>query len=318
MEYNENEYEYKYNQLHDPVMLEEAISNLNIKPNGIYIDMTTGLGGHSIEIAKRLDKGKLICIDRDNEALKIAEVRLKEYGGKIDFVNDNFKNVKTIIEEKGIEKISGALGDFGLSGLQIASDRGFSYMENSPIQMTMDKSQNFTAAVFINTFAEDKIRKALFEYGDERFSGQIAREIVKKRTEKPIETTLELVDIIKYALRGIKYEGGHVAKRTFQAIRCYVNQEMENIEPAIEAAVQKLESGGRLITISFQSGEDRTVKNIFKKLENPCECSSDLPCVCGKKATVKIITKKPIYPSDWEKSKNPRAHSARMRVLEKL
>ena len=303
---------------HYSVMKEEAISYLNIDPNGIYVDMTAGGGGHSLEIVKRLDKGKLIAIDRDGDAVKFLEEKLKDYQNKVFIVKENFSNVKSIVEQKGIEKIHGALMDLGLSSYQISSKRGFSYMDDSELLMTMDETQNFTAAFLVNTYSEDKIKKILYEYGEERFSDRIAREIVKRRAEKPIETTLELVGIIEYALRGVRYEGGHKAKRSFQAIRCHVNQEMENIDPAIDSAVQMLVSGGRLAVISFHSGEDRIIKNNFRKHERPCECPLELPCVCGKKTSVKIITKKPIYPSEWERTENSRSNSAKLRVLEKL
>jgi 16S rRNA (cytosine1402-N4)-methyltransferase len=191
-------------------------------------------------------------------------------------------------------------------------------MEDSELQMTMDETQDFTAAFLINNFSEDRIRKILYEYGEERFSDRISRGIVRRRAEKPIETTLELVDVIESSLRGVRYEGGHKAKRSFQAIRCYINQEMENIEPAINSVVGMLESGGRLTVISFHSGEDRIIKNCFRKHERPCECPSALPCVCGKKATVKIVTKKPVYPGERERKENPRSDSARLRVLEKM
>lgn len=304
---------------HYPVMKSEAIEYLNINPDGVYCDLTLGGGSHSLEIAKRLNKGKLIAVDRDIDAIRYSEDKLKDYKDKIYFVKDNFININNIVKNTGIEKIHGALMDLGISSYQVEADRGFSYMKNSALRMTMDKDQEFTAAVLINSFDKNKIKDILYNYGEERYSDLIAGEIIKRRSEKYIETTLELADIIKYAVRNVKYTGGHPAKRTFQAIRCYVNGEMDNIIPAIDAIEQMLVSGGRLAVIAFHSGEDRIVKNCFGRYEKPCVCPPDFPvCACGKKATSKIITKKPIYPSPEEIKENPRSESAKLRVLEKL
>ena len=304
---------------HYPVMKEEAINYLNIVPGGIYVDCTLGGGSHSLEIVKKLDNGKLIAIDRDIDAIKFSEAKLKDYKDKIYFVKDNFANIKYIVENTGIKNINGALMDLGISSYQIEADRGFSYMKDSPLRMTMDKDQEFTAAFLVNTFDKNKIKEILYTYGEERFSGLIAGEIIKRRNIKPFETTLELAGAIKYAVRNVRYDGGHPAKRSFQAIRCYVNREMENIEPAINAIVQMLAGGGRLIVISFQSGEDAIVKNIFRSFEKPCVCPKDFPvCVCGKKAVAKIIIKKPVYPCEREIKENPRSESAKLRALEKL
>ena len=305
---------------HCPVMKNEAVEYLQINPGGIYIDCTLGGGSHSLEIVKKLKTGRLIAVDRDADAIEYSEVKLKDYKNKIYFIKNNFVNIKTIVENIGIKKINGALMDLGLSSYQIdQADRGFSYMKDSVLRMTMDKDQKFTADFLINSYDKNKIKDILYTYGEEKFSGLIAGEIVRRREIKPFETSLELADAIKYAVRNVKYDGGHPAKRSFQAIRCYVNQELENIEPAIDAIVEMLVSGGRLVVISFHSGEDVIVKKSFRKFEKPCVCPPDFPvCICGKKPEAKIITKKPVYPGLAEIKENPRSESAKLRVLEKL
>ena len=306
---------------HYPVMLNEAVEYLNINKNGIYCDLTLGGGSHSLEILKRLadGSGKLIAVDRDSDAVRYSEEKLKDYKDKLYIVKDNYVNIGKTVKNLGFEKINGALIDLGVSSYQLEADRGFSYIKDSDLDMRMDREQKLTASVIINTFDKNKLKEILYTYGEERYSELIVREIIKRRTEKPIETTLELADIIKYAVRNIRYDGGHPAKRTFQAVRCAVNEEIGNIEPALDSVEQILESGGRLVAISFHSGEDRTVKKCFAKYEKSCVCPPDFPvCVCEKRATSKIITRKPLTPADWEIKENPRSESAKMRVLEKL
>ena len=304
---------------HYPVMKNEAVNYLNIAKDGLYCDLTAGGGSHSLEILKRLDKGKLIAVDRDGDAIEHCKEKLKDYKDKLYIIKDNYVNIDNIIRNLGFEKINGALMDLGISTYQIESDRGFSYTKNSILDMRMCREEKLTAAEIVNTYDKNKLKEILYTYGEERYSELIVREIIKKRAEKPFETTLELADTIKYAVRNVKYDGGHPAKRTFQAIRCVVNSELENIEPTIDSVERMLISGGRLVVISFHSGEDKIVKNCLNKYVKNCICPADFPvCVCDKRATSKVITKKPIYPSESEISENPPSSSAKMRVLEKL
>ena len=304
--------------LHYPVMKTESIEYLQIKPEGIYCDLTLGCGGHSTEIAKRLCGGKLIAIDRDSDAIEFCAERLKDYKDKIHFVNDNFVNIQSIVKELGYEKIDGALIDLGISSYQIDSDRGFSYIKDSPLKMTMDKNQALTAAVVVNTFDKNRLKEILYS-SDEKYAGLIAGEIVKRRAEKPIETTLELSDIIKNAVKNVRYEGGHPAKKSFLGIRIFINDEINIIKPTLDAIEQILKEGARLAVISFHSGEDKIVKKCFAYYEKNCVCPPDFPvCICEKRATSKIVTKKPVYPSKKEKAENPRSESAKLRILEKL
>ena len=304
---------------HYPVMLKESLEYLAVKPEGLYCDLTLGGGSHSLEIVKRLGGGKLIAVDRDIDAINFSREKLKDYKDKIYFVKDNYVNIKDIVKNLGYEKISGALIDLGISSYQIESDRGFSYVKNSQLDMRMDRGQSLTAADVVNNFDKHKLLDILYSYGQERFSELIVREIIKRRGEKYIGTTLELADIIKNAVKTVRYDGGHPAKRTFQAIRIWVNQEIENIEPTLDSVEEMLESGGNFAVISFHSLEDRIVKKCFGKYGKDCICPPDFPiCVCGKRATSKIITKKPVYPSKSETEENPRSESAKLRVLQKL
>lgn len=306
---------------HYPVMLNESIEYLNIKPDDIICDLTLGGAGHSYQILQRLGSdGKLVAIDRDMDAINYSKEKLKEYGDKIYFVKDNYVNIKNILKDLGIEKINGALIDLGISTWQIEADRGFAYSRDSKLDMRMDREQKLTAADVINTFEKNKLTEILYNYGEERYSELIVREIIKRRTEKHIETTLELADIIKYAVRNVRYDGGHPAKRSFQAIRIFINQELENIEPTLDSVEQMLESGSRLAVISFHSGEDRIVKKCFQKYEKDCVCPVGFPvCRCDKRATSKIITKKPVYPGAAEIEQNgSRSENAKLRVIEKL
>jgi len=304
---------------HYPVMLAESIEYLNIDPGGIYCDLTLGGGSHSFEIAGRLSGGKLIAVDRDIEAINFSKEKLKPYRDKIYFVKSNYVYIKEIVKSLGFEKINGAIADLGLSTYQIESDRGFAYSGDSKLDMRMDRDQELTAFEAVNYFDENKLREIFFNYGEERHTKIIVREIIRRREQKPVETTRELSDIIKYAVRNIKYTGGHPAKRIFQAIRIYINNEIENIAPALDCIEEMLESGGRLAVISFHSGEDRIVKKRFASYEKDCICPAGLPvCSCDKRATSKILTKKPVYPSREEIEKNPPSESAKLRVIEKL
>jgi len=304
---------------HCPVMKTESIEGLQIKPDGVYCDLTLGGGSHSLEIAKRLRGGKLIAVDRDADAIEYSCEKLKDYRDRIYFANDNFANIENIAKGLGYEKIDGALMDLGVSSYQIDSDRGFSYMKDSPLLMTMDKNQSLTAATVVNTFGKDKLKEILYNCADERYAGLIAGEIVKRRAEKPIETTLELSDTIKNALRNVKYTNGHPAKKSFLAIRVFVNEELDVIKPTLDAIERMLKKGGRLAVISFNGAEDRLVKKCFAHYEKDCICPPGFPvCVCDKKATSRVVTKKPIYPGEKEKAENPRSESAKLRILEKL
>lgn len=304
---------------HVSVLLQECIDNLNIKPDGIYVDGTMGGGGHSLEIAKRLTTGRLICIDQDPNAHEAAGKRLAEYKDRITFVRDNFGNIANILDSLGIEKIDGMLLDIGVSSHQLdEAERGFSYQQDAPLDMRMNPDRPFSAYDVVNGYDEDELDRVIFTYGEERWARRIAQFIVKERENKPIETTGELVDIIKKAVpKGARKDGPHPAKRTFQAIRIEVNGELEVLQRAIDDVAARLAVGGRLCIITFHSLEDRIVKEAFRKQENPCICPPQFPiCVCGKKPLGRVITRKPILPSKEELEENPRSRSAKLRVLE--
>lgn len=304
---------------HISVLLNECIDNLNIRPDGIYVDGTMGGGGHSLEIAKRLTTGRLICIDQDPNAHEAAGKRLAEYKDRITFVRDNFGNIKSILDSLGIEKIDGMLLDIGVSSHQLdEAERGFSYQQDAPLDMRMNPDRSFSAYDVVNGYDEDELDRVIFTYGEERWARRIAQFIVKEREAKPIETTGELVDIIKKAVpKGARKDGPHPAKRTFQAIRIEVNGELEVLQRAIDDVAARLAVGGRLCIITFHSLEDRIVKEAFRKQENPCICPPQFPvCVCGKKPLGRVITRKPILPSKEELEENPRSRSAKLRVLE--
>ena len=304
---------------HISVLLNECIDNLNIRPDGIYVDGTMGGGGHSLEIAKRLTTGRLICIDQDPNAHGAAGKRLAEYKDRITFVRDNFGNIKSILDSLGIEKIDGMLLDIGVSSHQLdEAERGFSYQQDAPLDMRMNPDRPFSAYDVVNGYDEDELDRVIFTYGEERWARRIAQFIVKEREAKPIETTGELVDIIKKAVpKGARKDGPHPAKRTFQAIRIEVNGELEVLQRAIDDVAARLAVGGRLCIITFHSLEDRIVKEAFRKQENPCICPPQFPvCVCGKKPLGRVITRKPILPSKEELEENPRSRSAKLRVLE--
>ena len=304
---------------HISVLLNECIDNLNITPDGIYVDGTMGGGGHSLEIAKRLTTGRLICIDQDPNAHEAAGKRLAEYKDRITFVRDNFGNIANILDSLGIEKIDGMLLDIGVSSHQLdEAERGFSYQQDAPLVMRMNPDRSFSAYDVVNGYDEDELDRVIFTYGEERWARRIAQFIVKEREAKPIETTGELVDIIKKAVpKGARKDGPHPAKRTFQAIRIEVNGELEVLQRAIDDVAARLAVGGRLCIITFHSLEDRIVKEAFRKQENPCICPPQFPvCVCGKKPLGRVITRKPILPSKEELEENPRSRSAKLRVLE--
>ena len=304
---------------HISVLLNECIDNLNIRPDGIYVDGTMGGGGHSLEIAKRLTTGRLICIDQDPNAHEAARKRLAEYKDRITFVRDNFGNIADILDSLGIEKIDGMLLDIGVSSHQLdEAERGFSYQQDAPLDMRMNPDRPFSAYDVVNGYDEDELDRVIFTYGEERWARRIAQFIVKERENKPIETTGELVDIIKKAVpKGARKDGPHPAKRTFQAIRIEVNGELEVLQRAIDDVAARLAVGGRLCIITFHSLEDRIVKNAFRRNENPCTCPPEFPvCVCGKTSRGRVITRKPILPSKEELEENPRSRSAKLRVLE--
>ena len=305
---------------HKPVMLDECIKGLNIKPEGIYIDGTIGGAGHSKEIVKRLnDKGMLIGIDRDEEALKAAKNNLSEYKN-VKYIHGNHDNIKEILEKEGIEKVDGILLDLGVSSYQLdEKNRGFSYLGENELDMRMDKTQKLTAKNVINEYPEEKLANIIYEYGEERFSRQIAKNICIARKNKEIETTKELVEIIEKSIPKSKQKDGHPAKRTFQAIRIEVNDEIKPLYKTILDCIEMLQEQGRLCVITFHSLEDRAVKKAMIEAKGKCTCPPDLPyCVCGAKSLGKIITKKPILPSKEEMEENSRSKSAKLRIFEKF
>ena len=307
---------------HVSVLLFECIEALNIRDGYTYVDCTTGGGGHSLEIAKRLGpNSRLICFDRDKDAIAAAKERLKDYLDKITFVNENFSSLDKIIKEYNIDNLGGVLADLGCSSHQFdVAERGFSYMQDAPLDMRMDTDSPISAYHVVNEYSEAELKRIIFEYGEEKFAPRIASAIVRAREEKPIETTVELSNVIKSAIpQKARIDGPHPAKRTFQAIRIEVNRELDAIRPMIETAARALVKGGRIAIISFHSLEDRPVKTAFKELSSGCTCPRDFPvCVCGKKPTIKEVNKKPILPSEDELRENPRSRSAKLRIAEKL
>ena len=305
---------------HVSVLLNECIENLNIKPDGIYVDGTMGGAGHSLEIVKKLsEKGMLIGIDRDEEALAVAKERLKEFNN-VKYVHDNHDNIDEIIKNLNIKGVDGILLDLGVSSYQIdEKTRGFTYMDDGPLDMRMDKSQKLTAEYIVNNYKEQDLARIIFEYGEEKFSRKIARNICEYRKNKKIETTGELVKIIEKSIPGkFREKNSHPAKRTFQAIRIEVNNEIEPLYNTIKNSITALNSKGRLCVITFHSLEDRMVKKAYVDAEGKCTCPKDLPyCVCGAESKGKIITKKPILPTENEQNENSRAKSAKLRVFEK-
>ena len=306
---------------HRSVLLDECIEGLDIKPSGIYIDGTAGGGGHSYHIASRLESGKLIAIDQDDAAIAAASARLSPLGERAVVVRSNFYSLAKVCNELGVEAIDGLLLDLGVSSYQLdTAERGFSYMADAPLDMRMDKRGAISAYDVVNGYSEEKLKKILYEYGEERFSAAIVTAIIRERQKKPIETTLELSNIIKYAIPSFARDGGHhPAKRSFQAIRIEVNGELDVIEPAIRDAVKLLHRGGRIAIITFHSLEDRIVKQTFASLATGCTCPKNFPvCVCGNKPQLKVVTRKPILPSAKELEENPRSRSAKLRVAQKI
>ena len=304
---------------HKPVLLEECINGLNIVPNGIYVDGTMGGAGHSEEIVKCLSKeGLLIGIDRDEEALKAAKERLKKYEN-VKYIHGNHDDIDVLLSDIGIEKVDGILLDLGVSSYQLdEKSRGFSYIANAKLDMRMDQNQTFTAEDVVNDYSEEKLADLIYKYGEERFSKNIAKNICKQRKIKRIETTDELVNIIRESIPKSKQNDGHPAKRTFQAIRIEVNNELEPLYSTVQKSINLLKENGRLAIITFHSLEDRLVKDAFIEAEGRCTCPKDLPyCVCNYKSYGKIITKKPIIPSDEEQEENSRSKSAKLRIFER-
>ena len=306
---------------HKSVLLWECIDALNIRPNGIYLDGTLGGGGHSLEICRRLTNGRLIGVDRDEVALEAAKKRLSRHARKVTLVHDNFENIALILDALNLDKIDGMLFDLGVSSPQLDDgSRGFSYMADAPLDMRMDQGSSLTAYEIVNNYPKDELRRILYEYGEERYAPQIAAAIERVRSDRPIETTLELVDIIKGAMPAAALrEKQHPAKRTFQAIRIAVNDELGAIARMMETAPDKLNIGGRLCVISFHSLEDRIVKSGIAARENGCTCPREAPvCTCGFVKTLRSVTRKPILPSEEELEVNPRSRSAKLRVAERV
>ena len=306
---------------HRPVLLDECIEALAIRPDGVYLDGTLGRAGHSREIVKRLTTGRLICVDRDQAALDAAGERLAGWMDKVTLVHSNFDRVADILDELGLRGADGMLFDLGVSSPQLDdASRGFSYMADAPLDMRMDRSEGLTAADVVNTWPQEELRRILQQYGEERYAPSIAAAIVRRRQERPIATTGELVEVIKSGMpaKAMK-EKQHPAKRSFQAIRIAVNDELASVDRMLQGAVPRLNRGGRLAVITFHSLEDRIVKNALAQFARGCICPPDFPvCVCGRTPDVKLTPKKPILPSEGEIEENPRARSAKLRVAEKL
>ena len=305
---------------HKQVLLNECIEGLNINPEGIYVDGTLGGAGHSIEILKKLsEKGMLIGIDRDEEALKAAKNRLAQYKN-VKYVHDNHDNIKNILQKLNIDKVDGILLDLGVSSYQLDErNRGFSYLGDNELDMRMDKTQELTAKEIVNKYQEKELANIIYEYGEEKFSRQIAKNICQYRKEKTINTTKLLVEIIEKSIPKSKQNNGHPAKRTFQAIRIEVNNEIKPLYNTVKDSIDCLKSKGRLCIITFHSLEDRAVKNAYIEAKGKCTCPSDLPyCVCGAKSLGKIINKKPIIATEEEQKENSRSKSAKLRIFEKI
>jgi len=308
---------------HYSVLLNETIENLNIKPDGIYVDGTLGGGGHAYQVASRLsEKGRLIGIDQDADAIAAAGERLKEFGDKITIIRSNYANMKEELHRIGVEKVDGIVLDLGISSFQLDTpERGFTYRdENAPLDMRMDDRQSLTAKDIVNGYSEMELYRIIRDYGEDKFAKNIAKHIVQEREKKPIETTGELTEIIRASIpMKVQVTGGHPAKRTFQAIRIELNKELEVLQNNLDDMIDLLNPGGRICIITFHSLEDRIVKTNFKRNENPCTCPSDFPvCVCGKKSKGKVVTRKPILPSEEELEVNSRSKSAKLRVFERV
>ena len=306
---------------HKSVLLNEIIKNLSIKEDGTYVDATLGGAGHALEVCRRLSqKGHFIGIDQDEDAIESSKLRLKDYMDRVDIVKSNYVNIKNILESLNIDKVDGIYIDLGVSSYQLDNaERGFSYRFDSALDMRMDKSLDITAQDIVNDYSEQELYRIIKNYGEDIFAKNIAKHIVIARKEKRIESGLELVEIIKRAIpKKFQITSGHPAKRTFQAIRIELNKELEVLENSLETMIDLLKPNGRLLVISFHSLEDRIVKNIFKRCENPCTCPKNFPvCVCGNKSKGKVLMRKPILPSEEESEANPRAKSAKLRIFVK-
>ena len=306
---------------HYSVLLEETIEHLNIRPDGIYVDGTLGGAGHASEVARRLsDKGSIIGIDQDAAAIEAAGIRLKDFGEKVIIVRSNYCDMKSQLGKLGIDKVDGIVLDLGVSSYQLdTAERGFSYREDAPLDMRMDRRQKMTARDIVNDYEERELYRVIRDYGEDKFAKNIAKHIVAARQKAPIETTGQLTEIIRASIpMKFQKKSGHPAKRTFQAIRIELNQELEVLKNSLDAMIDLLNPGGRLCIITFHSLEDRIVKSAFRKNENPCTCPSDFPvCVCGKISKGSIITRKPILPSKEEMEENSRAKSAKLRIFER-
>lgn len=307
---------------HISVLMSEVIENLNIKPDGIYVDGTLGGAGHAAQICKRLGgKGMLIGLDQDEEAVAVSKERLSVYGDRVKIVKSNYVHMKQVLNSQGIRKVDGILLDLGVSSHQLdVAERGFSYREDAPLDMRMDRDQPITARDIVNRYPEAELARIIYSFGEERYAKSIARHIIRERERREIETTGQLVDIIRNSMPAKAQNGkGHPAKRTFQAIRIECNQELEVLQQALDDMIDLLQDNGRLCIISFHSLEDRIVKNSFRKAENPCTCPPDFPvCVCGKKAKGKVLTRKPILPTEKEMEENSRSKSAKLRVFKRM
>ncbi len=305
---------------HKSVLLNEVIESLNIKADGYYVDGTLGGGGHALEVVKRLESGKLIGIDRDSDAIKAATQRLNDYINNVIIIRDNYVNIENILKRENIDKVDGIYIDLGVSSYQLdTAERGFTYRYDAPLDMRMDDRNELKASDIVNDYSESELFHIIRDYGEDRFAKNIAKHIVEYRNKKRIETTFELVDIIKASIpMKIQVTGGHPAKRTFQAIRIELNKELEVLTDSLDVMIDLLKPGGRLSVITFHSLEDRIVKQAFKKAESPCVCPKKFPvCVCGNKSKGRVITRKAILPSEEELEENSRSKSAKLRVFEK-
>ena len=306
---------------HRPVLLDECIEGLRIRPGGLYLDGTLGRAGHSREIARRLDTGRLVCIDRDQAALDAAQDRLAGSLDKVELIHGNFGDLAELLDGRGLGPFDGMLFDLGVSSPQLDDpERGFSYMHDAPLDMRMDRSEALTAAMVVNEWPQEELKRILWQYGEERYAPQIAGAIARRRADKPIGTTLELVEVIRGAMPAQALrEKQHPAKRSFQAIRIAVNDELAAVDRMLQAAVPRLSPGGRLAVISFHSLEDRIVKNALAAFARGCTCPPEFPvCVCGKTPQVRLVNRKPILSGEAELNENPRARSAKLRLAEKL
>jgi len=306
---------------HKPVLLRQCIEGLNLRPGGVYVDGTLGRAGHSREIARRLTTGRLIAVDRDQAALDAAPARLEGYLDRVDLVHGNFGDVASILDRLGVDAVDGMLFDLGVSSPQLdEAARGFSYLQDAPLDMRMDRGAALTAREVVNTWSQEELKRILWQYGEERYAGLIAAAIVRRRERKPVETTLELSELVASAMPAkARREKQHPAKRSFQAIRIAVNDELGEVERMLPAALDRLRPGGRLAVISFHSLEDRLVKTAYAGWAKGCTCPPDFPvCVCGKTPRAKLIGKRPIVADEDELKENPRARSAKLRIAERL